>query len=78
MVLGLKIAKVFRLAPKKIKSKEVLHHRQKITKMLHLDPWAAAVKFGLVERCKHVKSQATTVYFRLGKLRRVSTYVQHV
>jgi hypothetical protein len=30
-----------------------------------------------VERCKHVKSQATTVYFRLGKLRRVSTYVQH-
>jgi hypothetical protein len=31
-----------------------------------------------VERCKHVKSQATTVYFRLGKLRRVSTYVQHV
>jgi hypothetical protein len=28
-----------------------------------------------VERCKHVKSQATTVYFRLGKLRRVSTYV---
>jgi hypothetical protein len=31
-----------------------------------------------VERCKHVKSQTTTVYFRLGKLRRVSTYVQHV
>jgi hypothetical protein len=31
-----------------------------------------------VEGCKHVKSQATTVYFRLGKLRRVSTYVQHV
>jgi hypothetical protein len=31
-----------------------------------------------VERCKHVKSQATTVYFRLGKLGRVSTYVQHV
>ncbi len=31
-----------------------------------------------MERCKHVKSQATTVYFRLGKLRRVSTYVQHV
>jgi hypothetical protein len=31
-----------------------------------------------VERCKHVKSQATTVYFRLGKLRRVSSYVQHV
>ena len=31
-----------------------------------------------VERCKHVKSQATTVYFRLGKLRRVSTYVQHM
>jgi hypothetical protein len=31
-----------------------------------------------VERCKHVKSQATTVYFRLGRLRRVSTYVQHV
>ncbi len=28
-----------------------------------------------VEMCKHVKSQATTVYFRLGKLRRVSTYV---
>jgi len=31
-----------------------------------------------VERCKHVKSQATTVYFRLGKLRRVYTYVQHM
>ncbi len=31
-----------------------------------------------VERCKHVKIQATTVYFKLGKLRRVSTYVQHV
>jgi hypothetical protein len=31
-----------------------------------------------VERCKHVKSQATTVYFKLGKLRQVSTYVQHV
>ncbi len=31
-----------------------------------------------VERCKHVKSQATTVFFKLGKLRRVSTYVQHV
>ncbi len=31
-----------------------------------------------VERCKHVKSQATTVYFKLGTLRRVSTYVQHV
>jgi hypothetical protein len=31
-----------------------------------------------VGRCKHVKSQATTVYFKLGKLRRVSTYVQHV
>ncbi len=31
-----------------------------------------------VERCQHVKSRATTVYFRLGKLRRVSTYVQHV
>ena len=31
-----------------------------------------------MERCKHVKSQATTVYFRLGKLRRVSTFVQHV
>jgi hypothetical protein len=29
-------------------------------------------------RCKHVKSQATTVYFRLGKLGRVSTYVQQV
>jgi hypothetical protein len=28
-----------------------------------------------VERCKHVKSQATTEYFRLGKLRRVYTYV---
>jgi hypothetical protein len=27
---------------------------------------------------RDVKSQATTVYFRLGKLRRVSTYVQHV
>jgi hypothetical protein len=35
-------------------------------------------KASLVERCKHVKSRATTVYFRLGKLRRVSTYVQHV
>jgi hypothetical protein len=35
-------------------------------------------KQNTVERCKHVKSQATTVYFRLGKLRRVSTYVQHV
>ena len=33
---------------------------------------------GTVERCKHVKSQATTVYFRLGKLRRVYTYVQHM
>jgi hypothetical protein len=31
-----------------------------------------------VERCKHVKSQATTVYFRLGRLRRVSTYVQQM
>ena len=31
-----------------------------------------------VERCKHVKSQATTVFFKLGTLRRVSTYVQHV
>jgi hypothetical protein len=31
-----------------------------------------------VERFKHVKSQATTVYFRLGKLGRVYTYVQHV
>jgi hypothetical protein len=31
-----------------------------------------------VERCKHVKSQANTVYFKLGKLRRVSTYAQHV
>ena len=31
-----------------------------------------------VERCKHVKSRATTVYFRLGKLRRVCTYVQHM
>jgi hypothetical protein len=31
-----------------------------------------------VERCKHVKSRATTVYFKLGTLRRVSTYVQHV
>ncbi len=35
-------------------------------------------KYALVERCKHVKSQATTVYFKLGTLRRVSTYVQHV
>ncbi len=25
--------------------------------------------YSIVERCKHVKSQATTVYFRLGKLR---------
>jgi hypothetical protein len=31
-----------------------------------------------VERCKHVKSQTTTVYFKLGTLRRVYTYVQHV
>ncbi len=31
-----------------------------------------------VERCKHVKSRATTVYFRLGRLRRVYTYVQHM
>jgi hypothetical protein len=31
-----------------------------------------------VERCKHIKSQANTVYFKLGTLRRVSTYVQHV
>jgi hypothetical protein len=31
-----------------------------------------------VERCKHVKSRATTVYFRLGRLRRVSTYVQQM
>ena len=31
-----------------------------------------------MERCKHVKTQATTVYFKLGTLRRVSTYVQHV
>ncbi len=31
-----------------------------------------------VERCKHVKSRATTVYFKLGKLRRVYTYVQHM
>jgi hypothetical protein len=31
-----------------------------------------------VERCKHVKSQATTVYLKLGTLRRVSTYVPHV
>ncbi len=32
----------------------------------------------IVERCKHVKSQTTTVYFKLGKLRRLSTYAQHV
>jgi hypothetical protein len=32
----------------------------------------------IVERCKHVKSRATTVYFRLGRLRRVSTYVQQM
>ncbi len=31
-----------------------------------------------VERCKHVKSRATTVYFRLGRLRRISTYVQQM
>ncbi len=31
-----------------------------------------------MERCKHVKSQSTTVYFKLGKLRWVSTYAQHV
>ncbi len=30
-----------------------------------------------VERCKHVKSQATTVYFSIGRLGRVSAYVQH-
>jgi hypothetical protein len=35
-------------------------------------------KYVHVERCKHVKSQATTVYFRLGKLRRVCTYLQHM
>jgi hypothetical protein len=34
--------------------------------------------FCIVERCKHVKSRATTVYFRLGRLRRVSTYVQQM
>jgi hypothetical protein len=28
-----------------------------------------------VERCKHIKSQATTVYFRQGKLGPVFTYV---
>ncbi len=37
-----------------------------------------AAKKSIVERCKHVKSQANTVYFKLGTLRRVSTYVQHV
>ncbi len=31
-----------------------------------------------MERCKHIKSRATTVYFRLGRLRRVSTYVQQM
>jgi len=32
-----------------------------------------------VERCKHIKSRATTVYFRLGKLRLVSTiYILHM
>jgi hypothetical protein len=31
-----------------------------------------------VERCKHVKSRATTVYFSIGRLGRVYTYVQHV
>ena len=39
---------------------------------------AVLQKIDSVERCKHVKSQATTVYFKLGKLRRVSTYVPHV
>ncbi len=38
----------------------------------------SAYNYWTVERCKHVKSQATTVYFRLGKLRRVYTYVQHM
>ncbi len=31
-----------------------------------------------VERCKHGKSQASTVYFSQGKLGRVCTYKQHV
>jgi hypothetical protein len=31
-----------------------------------------------VERCKHVKSQASTVYFSQSKLGRVCTYKQHV
>jgi hypothetical protein len=42
------------------------------------DTCAFYMKQSSVERCKHVRSQATTVYFRLGKLRQVSTYVQHV
>jgi len=29
-------------------------------------------------RCKHVKSRVTTVYFKLGRLGRVSTYVQQM
>jgi len=29
-----------------------------------------------VKRCKHVKSQATTLYFSKGKLGRVCTYIQ--
>ncbi len=41
-------------------------------------PTLIVCKVHIAERCKHVKSQATTVYFRLGKLRRVYTYVQHV
>jgi hypothetical protein len=41
---------------------------------VHLNGFRANI-YEYVERCKHVKSQATTVYFRQGKLRRVSTYV---
>ncbi len=44
---GLKNGKSLRLAPKRLKSNEAFHHKQKITKILHMDPWAAAVKLGL-------------------------------
>jgi hypothetical protein len=42
------MVKVFRLAPKRLKSNEAFDHKQKITKILHMDPWAAAVKLGLL------------------------------
>jgi hypothetical protein len=42
------MAKVFRLTPKKSKNQRKLYITDKKTKMLHLDPWTAAVKFGLL------------------------------